>query len=1059
MRLSPLNKQAMALLSERLTAAEEDAHHLAEQLSLMASNSSFTPDSPTTSGQASPPPRVVSPFEAKGMNPSSDALTSRLCRAESAVTTLKYAMTTLQQQYGDNPWSTHEKNAKLDNQVSDMKKQQKEEMGRLRDEMICLQQELTLERESKLKCRSEVQKLQDALMEVTQIRSDTSTRVDQLEMEKQKHLEKITTLDTQLEEERKSRENLEISHLSLLNRIEQMESIIDCEKNEVEGLTSMYDMLQQETEKSKMKLKEEQKQRVKIERSCHFLLDKKNKLEELYEKSEESNKTLLGEIEEQRQRHAQLMSQLEELQHLFERQHQDELKLQNDKSLLKEEISNLKSNIQSLQTDLDKQKQELVNAKHELEKSENELKRKEENLLKSEQQANEENVMVKEQIVRFQKDKVLLIKEKEELEIKIQLLQQETTAQNVQLENKCKHLASELQTHEISSKRLLEDYVALQQKMADLERQKAATQQIDEVMKEMLEQKKKLSYEKGNLQSQVQQLQSQVQQLQSQEAEDKQKRNEFKQLTRLNKTLQNKCIKIQNELQEKELNVKDLSKQVGKFEEDNTRKMKELQEMTESQNKLFTEVDALKCELKNKRNKHQQKMLDLQKTAENSKTDNKKLAETLQAVIKSHNRLESSVDELQMVLGRKDNEIDTLRKQRSTIQKEISDLQREFVNQQQKLMSVANAQTDELGHARASLLKSKEENKQTADSLQEVLNCNRSLQQNVEVLMAELKQKIKCLKEIKKLREKEEAKAISERNHLEEQLDSLREELHKEREQNNKKSSKEVVEVKRQNDRLLGLNGELSRSNSELRHKILGLHKANKEYNEKLQDEKRKSQHLQQQLKENNEQIKMMRIKLQELQKFKQEEQAKNNDQLLTIEKFQNQVSTLQLELSSLTVLQTSGCFCKSNENVSLQEKDETKDDHSFDRTKQRDESQKVSSEEEYRKLVRQESEQISENLKAAKEWFANKFDELQKQLIKSKKVRQNLENGCQECSLVKENEVDRTTKSLLKSSESSLKKLAEFADEADFDTKIHLTQMPAEKIKEKTLNSCKLSS
>ena len=43
----------------------------------------------------------------------------------------------------------------------------------------------------------------------------------------------------------------------------------------------------------------------------------------------------------------------------------------------------------------------------------------------------------------------------------------------------------------------------------------AATQQVDEVMKEMLEQKKKLAYEKGNLQSEVEQLQSQVHSLQN----------------------------------------------------------------------------------------------------------------------------------------------------------------------------------------------------------------------------------------------------------------------------------------------------------------------------------------------------------------------------------------------------------------------------------------------------------------------------------------------------------------------------------------------------------------
>lgn len=65
----------------------------------------------------------------------------------------------------------------------------------------------------------------------------------------------------------------------------------------------------------------------------------------------------------------------------------------------------------------------------------------------------------------------------------------------------------------------------------------AAIQQVDEAMTEMVEQKKKLAYEKGNLQSQVQQLQLQVQKLD-------QKKCDFKQLTQVNKVLQNKYIQV-----------------------------------------------------------------------------------------------------------------------------------------------------------------------------------------------------------------------------------------------------------------------------------------------------------------------------------------------------------------------------------------------------------------------------------------------------------------------------------------------------------------------------------
>lgn len=59
---------------------------------------------------------------------------------------------------------------------------------------------------------------------------------------------------------------------------------------------------------------------------------------------------------------------------------------------------------------------------------------------------------------------------------------------------------------------------------------------------------------------------------------------------------------------------------------------------------------------------------------------------------------------------------------------------------------------EQLGHVRSSLLKSREENKKLSKSLEEVLNCNTSLKESINALMAELEKKIKSLKEIKKLR-------------------------------------------------------------------------------------------------------------------------------------------------------------------------------------------------------------------------------------------------------------------------------------------------------------------
>lgn len=45
-----------------------------------------------------------------------------------------------------------------------------------------------------------------------------------------------------------------------------------------------------------------------------------DKLQNLYERSETSNKALLAETEEQQERHSQLLAQFEQLQNFFEQQ-------------------------------------------------------------------------------------------------------------------------------------------------------------------------------------------------------------------------------------------------------------------------------------------------------------------------------------------------------------------------------------------------------------------------------------------------------------------------------------------------------------------------------------------------------------------------------------------------------------------------------------------------------------------------------------------------------------------------------------------------------------------
>lgn len=171
-----------------------------------------------------------------------------------------------------------------------------------------------------------------------------------------------------------------------------------------------------------------------------------------------------------------------------------------------------------------------------------------------------------------------------------------------------------------------------------------------------------------------------------------------------------------------------------------------------------------------------------------------------------------------------------------------------------------------------------------------------------------------------------------------------------------------------------------------------------------------------------------MRNELEKLHTSKQKYLENNNEQLLTIQRFQNQISSLQLEISSLTTLQTSKTFLKGKEDDLLQFKEED--------LLQKEESRiKNCPHKKLQKFVLQESDQISEKLKEAKQWFVTKFDELHRELLISKKMREELEDNhyIQQSWLeeekLKSQEAVHQAKAMLKDSLSSLEKLDEFAE------------------------------
>ncbi|XP_036369650.1 paramyosin isoform X2 [Octopus sinensis] len=329
--LPPLNEKSLKVFNQRLAAAEEDAHFLSRHLSTMISDDSNTVprpyDSETTDLDTTRTSDVssCSTKTRQSLKHADDfVLTSRLAKAECTVNNLKQALNVLRCGEGgeDGVNEALKSPVKLQDGVSVSQLQH--------DELICLRQELKLEREAKNKAYDEIRNLKESLIEAYQTKTDTSNKIAVLEAEKQNLVDSLSEIEKELIEERNSHENLELFHLSLLNKVEQLKTLVDSEKKEVRDLTDAHQRQQMEIAGCQTKLKEERKLRSKIEKNYQMLLAPKKSTEE-----KQANKTLQKEFTTLTNQYTTLLEQMGHLQNCFKQQHQNS----QDLECLQEEMS------------------------------------------------------------------------------------------------------------------------------------------------------------------------------------------------------------------------------------------------------------------------------------------------------------------------------------------------------------------------------------------------------------------------------------------------------------------------------------------------------------------------------------------------------------------------------------------------------------------------------------------------------------------------------------------------------------------------------------------------
>lgn len=476
--------------------------------------------------------------------------------------------------------------------------------------------------------------------------------------------------------------------------------------------------------------------------------------------------------------------------------------------------------------------------------------------------------------------------------------------------------------------------------------------------------------------------------------------------------------------------------------------------MMDQKNKLAYENGRLQTQM-------EQATLELENLRK-SDLEVTKYKQISEALANKYSQCETEISELKVTIQRMESQLKQAHAQLDTRHSDFSSVsiaKEELMKENQRLLTKLQSVEEREKRKVKALQKNNEDgkavNKEIASTLESVMTSHSQLQTVVESLQTELGKKDTLINRLKNDKNREQQEWKVEIRRFEERMESLREELRQERDKSQKKTTKDIAEIKKQNDNLSTRNMELMKSNTELRQKTRDQENMIQELKDKMADQKRKMEYLRKgksDVEEYAKKMKEMTTDIEELESLRDTYIAKNQEQAEMISTFMAQINSLQTELRQLAHAQSQTQDLMSQRERSLQKekklKEEFRKKYKNSRRKEDELDHMKSSAEKRLNEVREESLEISNHLKSAHEWFKDKFDNLQQELLESRRVQTKLEeeNSEQKKKLDGERKKAQAAaekaRMMIQASRQTISRLSDYADLADHETKEQLNQL-----------------
>ncbi|KAM7152994.1 coiled-coil domain-containing protein 150 isoform 2-T2 [Macrochelys suwanniensis] len=1021
--------EAFALLQQRMSLVEEQTSALARDLELLGVNGqsldlfhSKPLETPGSHQPVSPVrARVAFVGESDMLWKNCESLVNRTCRLESVVQTLKLNLFRLQTEKELNPKHA----AHLEQRINALQEEHLQELKVVQLEAMKLRQQLSEAKEDVEKAQEEVQRLSAALEIATATKTDVAIAAEEMRTTKHIMNRRLQELREQLSQEASLRESLEESQATMLRHVQDMEITVEAEREQVQVLQQDCHALHKDVQLARERLQKEEERTAQLGQECTQLkadLDSRNciisqlseeakKAQLSFSKEHEENVQLRSEITALRETaekvqaiNDQLNQQCSELSATLRKVSMENAKLISDhQAMLKAEQERMTQKLLEQDLLLDAARANIIGELQSMQNEKAQLQKELEALhtehagcrqkaCLAEETTTTQKVLLESTIARLRgeletalKERGSLLMEKESLQQAMKKAASDITQERNKLEveltgNKLEMgaMRSTLQNLDKENKRLMD-------RLAALEHQQYAQQQVEQVLAELTESKNKLAYDKGKLQTKVQQLEEELQPLAD-------ARSENSHLRKLHTALETKYTQVNVELGSVKINMQRMEAQLKQAQTTLEHKEEEFSMAIKSRDEALRDSQKIKGHMEAMEEREKQKMANLQRKLEEAKEDNDKVTAVLENVLASHSRMQAALEKVQTELGRKDSEITGLRKDRTQSQQKIQRLEVELEQYQAKLVVIEtqhNSQVDPLCKA---LEVARVDNKKLALSLEQALQANSNLQSKLIRTQEELSRKEIEHQQLMACREQLIEEATMEEKLYTERLESLKKQFQTEREAMRKAGHRESAELKKALEEASSKSAEVSRGNRELRQKIMELEKSLVSYRGKLKSQRAQIRHYlatKANNIQNTERIKEIESELKQMELIKEQYQKKNYEQSQSIQKFMTELTSLQSEMQTLAKNQHE--VATRNRQLETQLEMEQKVRQQLENQCQNLDDTvkhlKKCKEETEQKLKEAsvESEQITANLEEAHHWFKSKFDSLQLELVKNK--------------------------------------------------------------------------